>query len=145
MEKKIVKRDVLAAIRTIAEELSEVTTVNDVTVTPQDIINYVDVTIAQIDKKNAKAKERNAAKKAENDELLEKIATIVGSEPVTIPAIMDALNDEDVTSAKVSARLAKLVKAGKVFKSKVKVDKRTLTAYSTVNPDADAEVNEEAE
>lgn len=139
MEKKIVKRDVLAAIRTIAKDLSEVVTVNDITVTPQDIINYVDVTVAQIDKKNAKAKERNAAKKAEGDELLDKIAVIVGSEPVTIPAIMDALNDEDVTSAKVSARLTKLVKAGKVFKSKVKVDKRTLTAYSTVNPDVDAE------
>ena len=135
MEKKIVKRDVLAAIKALAEKFNEEVTVGDVTVTADDIVNYVNVTIEQIDKKNAKAKERNAAKKAESDALMEEIAAVLDDEPKTIPAIIEALDIEDLTPAKVSARLTKLVKAERVFKSKVKVDSRTLTAYSTTAPE----------
>ena len=87
---------------------------------PAKIIEFCENEIALLDKKADKAKERAAAKKAEVDELMEKVyAVLSDTEFMTRNAVMDALGDmpEDVSIAKVGARLTKLVGAQKVEKA----------------------------
>ena len=125
MEKKITKRDVLTAIKTYAE------TGEIVGVSIADIVNYVDVTIAQLDAKAAKAKEKAAEKKTEGDALRTAVEAALTDEYQTINEILAAVDVEDVTAAKVSARLTALVNAGLAHKDKVKtVDGRTLNGYA---------------
>ena len=59
----ITKRDVLNALNTVdfAEEIS----VGDVVVTPNDIKEYIEKSLTQIDARNEKAAERQAKKRAE--------------------------------------------------------------------------------
>ena len=138
MTKKVTKKDVLAAVATLA---ADVTLENGVNVTAEDIVTYCNVTVDQLNKKNEKAKERAAEKKAAGNELVNKIADMLTDEFQTIPAIVDALGDEEVTAGKVSARLTQLVKADRAHKSKVKVGDRTLTGYAAgpAPVEADAE------
>lgn len=87
---------------------------------PDKIIKFCENEIALLDKKADKAKERAAAKKAEADELMDKVyAVLSDTEFMTRNAVMDALGDmpEDVSIAKVGARLTKLVGAQKVEKA----------------------------
>ena len=87
---------------------------------PAKIIECCENEIALLDKKADKAKERAAAKKAEADELMDKVyAVLSDTEFMTRNAVMDALGDmpEDVSIAKVGARLTKLVGAQKVEKA----------------------------
>lgn len=89
-------------------------------VEPTKIIEFCENEIALLDKKADKAKERAAAKKAEADELMDKVyAVLSDTEFMTRNAVMDALGDvpEDVSIAKVGARLTKLVGAQKVEKA----------------------------
>lgn len=134
MTKKITKRDVLCALRYYVEEDEINVPVNDVTVTTDDILDYIDTTLEQLDKKNEKAKERNAKKKEESDAIVEAIAELLNETPQTTPEILEKLGMEDLTPAKVSARITKLVKTGRAYKSKVKVGDRTLMGYSNVPP-----------
>ena len=59
---------------------------------------------------------------------------------ILIDEIVVALDNEDVTRNKVTARLGKLVKAGRIAKETVKVDGNKRMAYRL----ADA-INEDAE
>lgn len=124
-ESKTTKRDVLVAIREAAE--------NGVTfgdITPNEVIAYVDTTIEQMDKKNAKAAERAAAKRAEADEVTEKIFAVITEEPKTVAQVITDVDVEDLTSAKVAARVRKLVEAGKVVKVDAKnADGKKCVAY----------------
>ena len=91
---------------------------------PAKIIEFCENEIALLDKKADKAKERAAAKKAEADELMEKVyAVLSDTEFMTRNAVMDALGDmpEDVSIAKVGARLTKLVNNQAVEKSELTV------------------------
>ena len=136
MTKKVTKKDVLAAVATLA---AEVTLDNGVVVTAEDIVNYCNSTVDQINKKNEKAKERAAEKRAAGDELANTIADMLSDEFKTIPDIVAALDDEEITAGKVTARLTQLVKADRAHKSKVKVGDRTLTGYAAGPAPADAE------
>ena len=61
---------------------------------PAKIIEFCENEIALLDKKADKAKERAAAKKAEVDELMEKVyAVLSDTEFMTRNAVMDALGD----------------------------------------------------
>ena len=128
----ITKRDVLNALNTF--DFSEVS-VGDVVVTPEHIKDYINKSLAQIDARNVKAAERAAKKKAEGDDLRARVLSVIGETPVKVSDIVDALDDPDVTSAKVIARLTQLVKSGAIFKNSVRVDGRTLMTYSTVCPE----------
>lgn len=130
MTKKLTKRDVLAAIKVLAENAMDIY-VGDVTVTADDIINYAEVTTAQIDAKNEKAKERLAKKRAAGDELIEEVYSALTSDYQTIPQILKVLDNEELTSGKISARLTALRKAGRIHSAKVKVDGRTINGYAT--------------
>ena len=95
----------------------------------EDLIAFVDSRIALIEKKAAKAAETAAEKKNELDELCEVVKSILGTEPQTADDVFAQVSGEDVTIAKVRARLTKLEKAGIAVKSDVKIDGKTKKAY----------------
>lgn len=131
----ITKRDVLNALNTVdfAEEIS----VGDVVVTPNDIKEYIEKSLTQIDARNEKAAERQAKKRAEGDALRAQVKEVIGESPIKIADIVAALDDPEITTAKVVARVTQLVKAGEIFKSEVREDGRSLKVYSTVPFDAE--------
>ena len=86
--------------------------------------------IESLDRKNAKARERSAARKAEGDALYMAIEGILTDEPKTINDILAELGDDTLTPAKITARMRKLKDENKIEKSIVKVDGRKLTAYA---------------
>ena len=126
---KVTKKDVLNAIATIITEDFNVQ-VGEVTVTAADVNDYITKTIDQLNAKNEQAKERAAEKKADGDELRAKIEALLTEEFQTGDEITAALNDPEITKAKVTARLTQLVKAEKAFKTTIKVDNRKIVAYS---------------
>lgn len=127
----ITKKDVLNAIATVITEDFEVK-VGDVTVTAEDVNDYIEKTIEQINAKNEKAKARAAEKKAEGDGLRAKIAELLTDEFQTGEQITAAIADPEVTKAKVIARLSQLCKANEAHKTTVKTDDgRKLMAYAT--------------
>ena len=136
---KITKKDFFAAIRTMVEGIE---TVGDI---PADkVLEFIDTQVAQIDAKAAKAKERAGEKKAEGDALRAEVAAHITTEFQTaddITALVEGF--EDITKAKVVARLTQLVNAGTVTKEQVKVGDRKVMAYKLA--DADSDVAEDAE
>ena len=141
MEKtnKVTKRNVLEALANYVQDDFNVT-VEDVVVTAEDVQDYIATTLEQIDKKNAKAKERNAQKKAEGDALRAIVAGALTDTPQTIAEIINAIGDdvEDLTPAKVVARLTQLVKADEAYRVEVKDGSRKVKAYAAGQaPDAE--------
>lgn len=96
----------------------------------EDLIAFIDGRIALVEKKAAKAAETAAEKKNELDELCEVVKSILGTEPQTADDVLAQVGGEDVTIAKVRARLTKLEKAGVAVKSDVKVDSKLKKAYT---------------
>jgi hypothetical protein len=96
-------------------------------------------------KKSAKAKEKAAEKKSELDPLALAVLNAVTAEPQGRETITDAVVfDDEVTVAKVGARLTKLVEQGYVVRSEVSATsasgkKTTRKAYALAPADADAE------
>lgn len=136
MEKKVTKRDILTAIAALISTDAEVQ-VGEVIVTGEDVAEYVNKTIEQLDNKAAKAKERAAEKKTEGDELRNAVEAALTDEFQTIDSITAAIDGEDVTKSKVTARLTALVKAGLAHKEQIKLeDGRKVMAYAA-GPAAD--------
>ena len=94
-------------------------------------------------KKSAKAKEKAAEKKSELDPLALAVLNAVTAEPQGRETIADAvIFDDEVTVAKVGARLTKLVEQGYVVRSEVSVisasgKKTTRKAYALAPTDAE--------
>lgn len=86
-----------------------------------DYVGFFEKEIVALDKKAAKAKETQAKKKAEGDELTDRIAGVLTDEFATISDIVKALGDEDVSNQKASYRLGKLAEAGKAVKGELNV------------------------
>lgn len=121
MERKITKKDVLVALKAVVE----VTDLDFGTeVTKDDVLEYIDKTVAQLDAKTAKAKERAAEKKEEGDALRAVVLEQIGPDALTIPEITAKVQAvegyEDVTRAKVQARLTQLVKGAEIFRGQIK-------------------------
>lgn len=98
-----------------------------------NVVAYCDNELALIDKKNAKARERAAAKRAEGDELQAQVLAVITDAPQTRDDILAAMNDEsgELTVGKIQAKLNNLVEAGKIAKCKVKTeDGKQKTAYT---------------
>lgn len=114
-EVKVSKRDYLIAI-------IEAMKTGEIKYNPNDVIAFCEHEIELLDKKTAKAKERAAAKRAEGDELTEQIYNILsGDEFMTIPEIVKALGDEDISAQKASYRLRSLVEANRAEKTEITV------------------------
>lgn len=95
-----------------------------------NLLAFIDTNIAQLDAKAAKAKEKAAEKKVEGDELREKIAACLTTEPKDIATILDEVGDEELTRAKVTARLAQLINLGTATKEVTKTaDGKKATVY----------------
>ena len=89
----------------------------------------VNVPASKKAKKAEKAKERAATKKAEGDELRAVVKSVLTDEFQAIDDIVAQIAGEDVTKAKVTARLTQLVKAEEAVKEQIKVGERKVMGY----------------
>lgn len=111
------------------EMLKDIVAATD-TADKDNLLAFIDTNIAQLDAKAAKAKEKAAEKKVEGDELREKIAACLTIEPKDIATILDEVGDEELTRAKVTARLAQLINLGTATKEVTKTaDGKKATVY----------------
>lgn len=113
-------------------------------VTAEDVTAFVETTLAQIAAKAEKNKERAAAKRQAGDELRAQVLGFVTEEWQTRDEITANFEDEDVTPAKVGARLTQLVADGVVVKEKQRVDGKdkmfyALASNTVLKSDEDAE------
>ena len=129
MEKKLTKRDKFEMLKVIVRGDASI----EMTTEQAELIDFLDAQIIAIDTKAEKAKARSAEKKANGDELRDVVQTILTEDYQTIDAIVAQIEGEDVTKAKVTARLTSLVKNGIAEKEDVKDDEgRKLKAYRLV-------------
>lgn len=95
-------------------------------------IEFINKQIETLAAKAEKAKEKAAKAKAEGDELRAIVEGILTADAQPIDYIVAQIEGEDVTKAKVTARLTALVNAGIAKKEPVKVGSRKVMAYSLV-------------
>lgn len=95
-------------------------------------IDFINKQIETLAAKAEKAKEKAAKAKAEGDELRAIVEGILTADAQPIDDIVAQIEGEDVTKAKVTARLTALVNAGIAKKEPVKVGSRKVMAYSLV-------------
>lgn len=95
-------------------------------------IEFINKQIETLAAKAEKAKEKAAKAKAEGDELRAIVEGILTADAQPIDDIVAQIESEDVTKAKVTARLTALVNAGIAKKEPVKVGSRKVMAYSLV-------------
>lgn len=124
MTTKITERMLLEAIATDTMD----------TIAHEEFVAWAKKKIEQLDKKNAKAKERAAEKKAAADTLTEQVYEVVGDEFEPISEIASRIEGEDVTVGKVQYRLGALFKDGRVEKEQITVEdedgkKRKVMGY----------------
>ena len=93
-------------------------------------IDFINKQIETLAAKAEKAKEKAAKAKAEGDELRAIVEGILTADAQPIDDIVAQIEGEDVTKAKVTARLTALVNAGIAKKEPVKVGSRKVMAYS---------------
>ena len=117
-EKKMTKRDYFVEIKEILENANE-------TALAETMAHEIEL----LDKKTAKNKERAAQRKIEGDELRDTISNILVDEPQTIDEIVDQIDDEEITKAKVVARLTQLVNLGEAIKEQVSKDGKKVMSY----------------
>lgn len=110
-EKKTTKKQYFELIKIALTDHSDV---------PEDVFEFIDHQIKLIDDKAERAASRAAEKKAAGDELRMAIQDTLTSEYQPIKDIVIKLESEDVTTAKVVARLTQLVKAGIAEKESIK-------------------------
>ena len=129
MEKKITKREKFEMLKEIIRGDINV----EMTVEQADLIDFLDTQINAMDVKAEKAKVRNAEKKANGDELRDVVQSVLTDELQTIDAIVAQIEGEEITKAKITARLTSLVKNGIATKEEVKDEEgRKLKAYKLV-------------
>ena len=116
MEKKLTKRDKFEMLKVIVRGDASI----EMTTEQAELIDFLDAQITAIDTKAEKAKARSAEKKANGDELREVVQSVLTEEYQTIDNIVSQIKGEEVTKAKITARLTSLVKAGLATKSDIK-------------------------
>jgi len=95
----------------------------------EDMLAFIDNEMELLEKRKASAAKRAEKKKQESDALTDRIYALLDEDLITVDEILEELDDEEVTRNKVTARLGKLVKAGKVEKETIKVDGNRRMAY----------------
>ena len=111
------------------------------TIDPDVMAEFAEKKLAQLDRRNVTAAKRAAVKRAENDALLEEVASYVTETPQTREDITEAMiadGHEGITVGKVTNRLSKLCKVERIVKAKAKVaateegkKAREVTVYAT--------------
>ena len=102
-----------------------------------EFVEYAENELAKLEKKNAKARERAAEKRAIGDELQASVLATISEDPKTrddiLAEVVAATGDEELTVGKVQSKLNNIVEAGQASKCKVKTeDGKTKTAYTTL-------------
>ena len=108
-----------------------------------ELVEFIDKQIETLEKRKVAAAERAEKKKAESDAMTDAILAQIGDELITVDEIVVALDSEEVTRNKVTARLGKLVNAGTIVKEAVKVDGNKRMAYRLATDADAADANEE--
>lgn len=126
IENVTTKREMFTALINLATTGSLTYEVDGETVkvTPDELKNFAENEISQLDKRAAKAKERAAAKREKGDELTEAVyqAVAAGSgEFETIADITKRVEGDDVTTSKVQYRLKTLADAGRIVKGDITI------------------------
>lgn len=121
---KMTKRDYFNAI---SNAIASMESVDGVAVA--DVQTFIDARIAELDKKAESAKKSAAKKRAAGDELRAQVEATLTDELQTIDAITSQIEGEEITRAKVQARLSQLVKAGVAIKDDVEDGKRKVKGY----------------
>lgn len=104
---------------------------SELTVTQAELIDFLDRQITSLKNKAVKAKEKAEQKKNEGDILKFAIKDILTEENQTLDEILNQLEIENISKAKVAARLGQLIKAGEASKVEVKTeDGKRVMAYS---------------
>ena len=116
---KITKRDVLTTLVKAIDAGDIMLDAYDVSA--EDVKAYAENEIALLDKRAVKAKERAEKNKAESDELTEVVYETLTDEFEPIANILSRIEGEDLSAAKVVARMRKLVDAGRAEKAELKV------------------------
>ena len=133
-EKKITKKEFYAGI-------IEAMQTGNSSIASDEVIAFCENEIALLDKKAAKAKERQAAKKAEGDELTDTVKSVMSTDEFEVIADIAAKVaeiDSEATVHKVSYRLTQLVKNGLAESTDVKipggegVKARTIKGYKLI-------------
>ena len=122
---------------------------NEMTCSIDEAVEFIDKQIEQLEAKAAKAKYRAAAKRADGDALRETVFQCVDAKPKTIDEItadvIDIVEDaNDITKAKVTARLTQLVKNGSVVKEQTKIGTRKIMTYARAGKVMTVEVSDES-
>ena len=130
MEKKITKKEYYAMLKDIVRGDSN----SKMTNSQYELIKFIDKQIETIETKAEKAKEKAAEKKANGDELREVVQSVLTDEYQTIDSIVSQIEGEDITKAKITARLTSLVKAGLATKSDLRNEEtgKTQKAYKLI-------------
>lgn len=154
MKNEFTKKEVLNAINELAGQNDgfEYEVAEGRVITVEDIFDFVNKTVEQLENRNVKARER---KSKADDTIKTLVASALTDENQTLAQLVAAIPAEvedgkgkvvEVTSAKVVARLTALVKSGVAVKEEVKVDGRKVMAYRLAATDADAvDVEDDAE
>lgn len=95
-----------------------------------EIVAFCDAQIALLANKAEKAKAKAAEKRAAGDELYAAVVAVLGADPMTREDVLGAIEGEDLTVAKIGARLSQAVKNGVAVKTSVKVEGKNKTAYT---------------
>ena len=116
------------------EELKTLVAAADITEEEaESYIEFLDKQIETLEKRKEKAAERAAAKKEASDALTEAIADVLTDEFQTLDEILVHFeNDAEVTRNKVTARLTKLFKAGRIEKDTVRAESGKRMAYRKI-------------
>lgn len=95
-----------------------------------ELVDFITKQIESIDAKAAKAKEKAAEKRAEGDELRAAVKSVLTEELQTAETILGQIEGEELTKAKIVARLTQLVKNGEASKEEVKTEEgKKVMAY----------------
>ena len=131
---KLTKKDFYAALRSMVEGIEMVGEIP-----AEEVLAFIDKTVAQIDNKAAKAKEKAAEKADKGDKLYEVVVSALTDELQTIDAITATveaivtetdMEDMEITKAKVTARLTQAFRNKVARKEQVKAGSRKVMSYA---------------
>ena len=118
-EKKMTKKDYFEEIKTVLEDAKETA-----------LAEVMAHEIALLENKAIKNKERAEARKIVGDELRDTISNILIDDLQTVDEIVEQIDDEEITKAKVVARLTQLVNLNEAIKEQIKTeDGKKVMAY----------------
>ncbi len=112
--KKITKKEYYSMLKEIVMKSN----IND----KDELVAFIDKQVQLLDNKAAKAKVKAMEKRVEGDELRNTVEAVLTEEYQTINTIIEQIDDEEVTKAKVTARLSQLIKEGLAEKEEAKTE-----------------------